>query len=115
MGSRGAAGLEVQSRDHGGWTVIHASGEIDLSNFQAVEDEISEVVASEALNVALDLRQVGFMDSTGLRMLTSAHQQLADKGGEFVVVVDGGPVSRLLSITGLDSVLTIEPALPVAD
>lgn len=115
MGSKGAAGLEVSSRELGGWTVVEASGEIDLSNFQAVGDEISQVMTAGVVKVAIDLRAVGFMDSTGLRMLTAAHQQLADAGGELVVVVDGGPVSRLFSITGLDNVLTIAPALPVDD
>lgn len=83
-----------------------------MSNFQAVGDEISELMNSGVDRVVLDLREVGFMDSTGLRMLTDAHQQLAEVDGELVVVVEGGPVSRLFSITGLDSVLTIADALP---
>ena len=106
------AGLEVRSRQHEGWRVIEASGEIDLSNFQTVGDEISQAVAGGADKVVVDLRGVGFMDSTGLRMLTTSQQLLTETDGELVIVVEGGPVSRLFSITGLDNVLTISPTLP---
>ncbi len=104
--------LTLQTTESGGWVVIAASGEIDLSNAEQISDQVIGIAKEDVENVALDLREVSFMDSTGLRHLLIAHERLLEYGARFVVLVDGGPVDRLLEITGLRSVIDVRSALP---
>lgn len=104
--------LSVASHEmiDGGIAVV-PSGEIDLTTAPMVERELCGVQASHAL-VVLDLRQVSFMDSTGLAMLLDAHRRARDNGGSFVVV-QGQPQSvRLLALCGLDEHLEMCDELP---
>jgi anti-anti-sigma factor len=49
--------------------------------------------------VVLDLREVSFMDSTGLHALISADLRMQERGGDLVIVRDGSQVGKLLDLT----------------
>jgi anti-anti-sigma factor len=50
--------------------------------------------------VILDLRQIEFMDSTGLRVVLSAHQRAHETGRRFALVRGADQVERVLTVTG---------------
>lgn len=81
-------------------------GEIDLVTVHEVRSALRDA-AAETPRLVLDLRQVTFMDSSGLRLLVEA-QQLAEQDG-FAFAVVRGPASleRLFEVTGLDSRLEL--------
>lgn len=88
-------------------TVVSVSGELDLASSPLLEGELSRVTATEPRLLVLDLRELAFMDSTGLSLLIRAHHD-ADHAGRRLVLVRGGPqVQRLLSLTGLAERLPI--------
>lgn len=49
----------------------------------------------------LDLRQVGFMDSSGLRALLRCKENAEAKGVAFSLAIDDGRVTRLLEVAGV--------------
>jgi anti-anti-sigma factor len=59
--------------------------------------------------VIADLRDVTFMDSTGLHVLVSHHRHAAERGLGFSIIDGSAPVSRVLKLTGLDHVLDRTP------
>jgi anti-sigma B factor antagonist len=100
------------------------SGEIDM----AMEDQlaaarlaIDELTASAAgadlapLDWTVDLRDVTFMDSTGLGFLAHAHRVLAERGCTLTVVGPPPVVMRTLTIVHLDEVLKIVDVPPADD
>ncbi len=60
----------------------------------------------------LDLAEVGFIDSSGLRSLLQARDACAARGLRFSLIVTDGPVSRLLDLAGVRDWFTYEPAPP---
>lgn len=92
--------LVVESRPDGRRTVVSVSGEIDLATVDRVERVAADALAS-AESVALDLREVTFIDSTGLRLLLEL-DDLAMAGGRALTLLPGATVTRLLELTGLD-------------
>ena len=87
------------SGDH--WVVV---GEIDLDSVDAFTDALNMTVKADPGEVVLDMSQVGFMDSTGLRALLAFHT-----AGHTVIVRDPSPqVRNLLELTHLDHVLSLE-------
>ena len=97
--------VEVRHGDQA--VVIGVSGELDLASSPALEQELDNGAASHAEVVIVDLRQLEFMDSTGLSILVRAHERATEGGRRFAVVRGPQQVQRLLSLTGVADRLTL--------
>ncbi len=51
-------------------TVFHLNGDIDVSSYEQVQTEIEQAVQSGAHDIVLDLSEVGYLSSAGIRMLS---------------------------------------------
>jgi anti-sigma B factor antagonist len=92
-------------------TVVAARGELDLATAPELESELLPPLHG-GTSVALDLRGLDFMDSTGVRVIVAAHLAAEEHGGAFTVcAVPDGPVARVLEISGLDAVLDVVDSL----
>ncbi|MFC8177185.1 STAS domain-containing protein [Streptomyces sp. NPDC013012] len=52
-----------------------------------------------------DMRQVAFMDSSGINILITAHRTLSEAGGWLCLAGTTTAVMRTISIVGLDTVI----------
>ncbi len=52
----------------------------------------------------LDLRGLSFVDSTGLSVLLRSHERFQERGVEFAIIEDPGPVRRLLEVAGVSHI-----------
>ena len=93
--------FRVEVANKGEAAVIRVSGELDLASSPALEEELARVSSSESSLVIVDLRDLEFMDSTGLSVLVRAHQRAAENSQRFGVVNGSQQVQRLLSLTGV--------------
>lgn len=99
--------FEVDVRDDDQAVVIGVRGELDLASSPALEHELESGSAASASLVVVDLRELEFMDSTGLSVLVRAHQRATDNGQQFAVVRGSQQVQRLLTLTGVAERLTL--------
>jgi anti-sigma B factor antagonist len=97
--------LEVRREDHA--TLIAVSGELDLASSPALQEELDRVAASDSSLLIIDLRELDFMDSTGLSVLVRAHQRAEEHGRRLAMVKGPQQVQRLLSLTGVADRLTL--------
>lgn len=95
--------FELAVERAGPWTVIRPEGEIDL----ATVDRIAQAAAAVDGDLAVDLRGVTFLDSSGLRLLIEQDRRALDAGRAFAIVPGGPGVQRLLQIAGLDARLRV--------
>jgi stage II sporulation protein AA (anti-sigma F factor antagonist) len=79
--------------------VVSVQGDIDLTAFGAVESAL-DAARRGATVLVLDLRAVGFMDTSGLRLVISEQQRAVADGYRFLVVPGSGQVRRLFEIAG---------------
>ena len=79
--------------------VVHVSGEIDLSNVHALSDGVA---ATTAAGVVLDLGELTYIDSAGIRAIDLGYRSLAaDERSLLVVVVPGTPAEWIFRVSGL--------------
>ena len=79
--------------------IVVLSGELDLPNAPLLDRALEEPQVSGAPSVVLDLQELRFLDSSGLRAILRA-QRVADRRGQGFAITEGlGQVQRLLSIT----------------
>lgn len=87
-------------------------GELDLATAPEVEDKVLSALRDGDAEVVLDLRELTFMDSTGVRTIVAAHQ-VAEEGGRRLCVVRPpreSAVSRVIEISGIDDALGLVDA-----
>ncbi len=105
--------ISVLSRRYDGGIAIVPWGEIDIATAPAIEEALRRA-RNEHDTVALDLRQVSFMDSTGLQMMLAVDHEMRERGGRLIVVTGPPQVDRLLALTGVAERLTVVDDLPIA-
>ncbi len=91
--------VEVVGADGRGIACVKPIGEVDLSNADEFDAAISSPEVSECAGTLLDLTELDFMDSSGLRVVLS-HSQT---GGErfATILKDGSAVASLFEMVGV--------------
>lgn len=104
-----AAEVTVTSRADGDVVLIVIEGEIDLSNAESVEADLSEAIPNRTMTAAVDLSNVAYIDSIGMRVLFSLVTRLetAQIGIRFIAPL-GSPARRIIQISGLDAVAQVD-------
>jgi anti-sigma B factor antagonist len=92
----------VPSDDH---TTVVVTGEIDMLSTPQLDDVLATAVRECPGRVEIDLAQVEFLASTGLRSLVTAKQLADDQGVGFRVVRPSDVARRVLELSALDSLL----------
>ncbi|HTK17281.1 MAG TPA: STAS domain-containing protein [Acidimicrobiia bacterium] len=82
------------------WSVV-VRGEIDMQTAEKLEGVLDDVIAKGARLVTLDLEQVDFLDSSGLRVILGASNKLADQEGQLLLEGASSAVERVLELTGV--------------
>jgi anti-anti-sigma factor len=94
--------LEVKTEDRNGLVHVALVGELDLSTVTKVQDELRRVEATAPATMVVDLSQLTFLDSTGLRCIVTADERARDEGRRVVIVRGPDPVQRVFTITRLE-------------
>ena len=87
--------------------VFAVEGELDLAASPTLEQELERVRDADIDLLIVDLRELRFMDSTGLHALVKENKRATDAGRRFAVVKGGAQIQRLLSLTGVAELLTV--------
>jgi anti-sigma B factor antagonist len=96
-----------------GVAVVSVGGEIDLSTAPAFEAVIAEALEEDPPVLVVELSEVIFMASVGLRILASTKEKVG-KSIQIAVVADNMAASRPMQLTGLDKLISLYPTLDEA-
>jgi anti-anti-sigma factor len=93
--------LRVDARSEQDRVVLALAGELDLASSPVFERALEDPAIAAAPLVVLDLDDLKFVDSTGLRIILLAHEGARSRGQEFAITPGSPQVQRLLSITSV--------------
>jgi anti-anti-sigma factor len=89
---------------------ISLGGEIDLANAETVEEQISAAVSGEPTAVSVDLTNLTYMDSVGIRLLFDMASDLQKSHIVLELVAPfETPARCLIELSGIDSLVTLHP------
>ncbi len=97
--------LSVTTSDHNGATLVHVDGEIDLLTAPQLERELTEAT-DKANDLIVDLRDVEFMDSTGVGVLVRTSRKFTSESSMHLIC-GPGPVRRVIDVSGLSSFINV--------
>jgi anti-anti-sigma factor len=99
--------MEIERIEEGTRLRLALKGELDLYTAPAFDDALVQAEGESWPMLVIDLRELEFMDSSGLRLIVRSHAR-AEQSRRTVVVVNGpGVVARVFAATALDSKLNV--------
>jgi anti-anti-sigma factor len=94
------------SIEHGaGAVTIRLAGELDVATAPRVEEELKQAEAGEEATIVLDLSGLTFMDSTGVRLVLSAHARSRQDSDRLRLVRGPHAVHRVFELSGVADTL----------
>ncbi|HEX5913790.1 MAG TPA: STAS domain-containing protein [Rubrobacter sp.] len=90
-------GTRVEGRD--GVAVMTLSGELDVAAAPSLRENLARVEASGATTIMLDLREVTFIDSSGLKEFLEARSRAKDNGHRLLMSGASPAAQRLFELT----------------
>jgi anti-sigma B factor antagonist len=87
--------------------VVHVRGELDVASGPVLWERLAEAIP-DAKRLVLDLKDTNFVDSMGLSVFVRALRRLRADGGDLILRSPTPNTLKVLRMTGLDKVFTIE-------
>jgi anti-anti-sigma factor len=93
--------VDVDAVDDGQRVLVVPRGELDIATVGIVRDAIAGVTSRGSAEIVLDLRDLTFMDSTGVRLLIEQDDASRKAPRIFFIVEDNPTVTRVLEMSGV--------------
>ena len=91
--------LTVEVRETSDCAFVCPAGELDLAVNGRIEREVRALLDAGCAAVVLDLRELTFIDSSGVRELLRCREAAHERGARLELVLVPGAVTRALKIS----------------
>ncbi len=99
--------MEFKTRDQNGVVIISLVGRLDLSNGGKLKEEIKKILSSEKKSIHLNLKDVEFVNSSGLGALVSIMKEIRIHRGRLTISDLAEYVREIFDITQLSHIFEI--------
>ena len=100
--------LQAELEQYRNVLIVRLRGEMDHHTADAVRYKMEEaLLRSSVEHVILSLKDLQFMDSSGIGVILGRYKQVRGKGGKMVVCDVNPNVHRLFELSGLFKILTV--------
>ena len=90
-------------------------GKLDIVGVGQIETKFAAYSGGDAVRVVVDLSEVDFLASIGIRLLTLTAKSVAMRGGKMALVNPKPDVQHVLDVTGIPAIIPIYPDLNSAE
>ena len=90
--------------------IITLKGRLDTMTAPQFDDEVKSIDFDEVETVTLNLKDLEYISSSGLRVVLALYKNLKSNGGNLKIVNVSNTIMELFSMTGMADYLDIEQA-----
>lgn len=101
--------MDFTQEQSGDVVIVSLSGRLDSSTAQSAEESFTRVLTGGPLRLAIDLSQLEYISSAGLRVLLVVAKKVQQGQGKVVLFGLVANVREVFSISGFDRIFAIEP------
>jgi anti-anti-sigma factor len=87
--------------------LIKLSGTLDVTGTGEIETKFAGYCVGDKVRVVVDLSEVDFLTSTGIRLLTQTAKSVASRGGRMVLLNPTSEMHHVLEVTGIPSIIPV--------
>jgi anti-sigma B factor antagonist len=95
--------------------LIKLNGELDIIGVGKIETKFTGYCAGENIRIIVDLSEVNFLASIGIRLLVLTAKSIVSRNGKMVLLNPTPEVHSILEITGIPSIIPIYSQLESAE
>lgn len=88
--------------------IITLKGRLDTMTALQLDDEAKSIDFDEVETVTLNLKELEYISSSGLRVILALYKNLKSKGGNLKIVNVSNTIMELFSMTGMSDYLDIK-------
>ncbi|MFD0586841.1 anti-sigma F factor antagonist [Paenibacillus sp. GCM10027627] len=100
--------LQIELEHYRNVLIVRLYGELDHHTANVVRIKMEEALIRENVShVILSLKELQFMDSSGLGVILGRYKQVKGKGGKMVVCDVNPGVHRLFELSGLFKIISV--------
>jgi anti-sigma B factor antagonist len=81
------------------------SGELEIASRDVLAAQLDELWNSGWTDIVVDLRELTFMDSSGVHLLLHHHRRASETGARFAIIDGPTCVARTLQLCGVHDLL----------
>ncbi|AFY37029.1 anti-anti-sigma factor [[Leptolyngbya] sp. PCC 7376] len=96
--------LDISTLDNG-VRLVKLSGKMDIQGVNQIGEEFALKISSTGIPTIVDLREVSFIASLGMRILLSAARGVANHDAKMVLLKPQPLVKEALTVAGLNSLI----------
>lgn len=101
------AQLEITSRQSGSGVVLHVAGPVDSRTAAQLQEPLLRAAEGPSGGVVVDVADVPYMSSAGLRTLLLAAKTLQKRGERLKLLNVPPPIQNLLTLSGFTTFIDI--------
>jgi anti-sigma B factor antagonist len=87
--------------------IIKLIGKLDITGMSEIETKFAGYCEGENARVIVDLSEVEFLASIGIRLLTLTAKSIASRGGKMVLLNPNPDVQHVLDVTGVPAIIPL--------
>ena len=106
-GDREAFAMEITERRMADTVTLSLSGKLDATTAKAFEEKIFAQMESGERRFIIDLAQLDYISSAGLRVFMLAGKRLSSANGKMVLCALKDPVKEVFDIAGFSSIFSV--------
>jgi anti-sigma B factor antagonist len=95
-------------------TIVRPTGFVDAVTAGALAETLNAQIQAGQVCLVVDLDQLEYMSSAGLRVLLAALKEARRQGGDLRLANARAEVRQVLEISGFSKILPLYPTLPEA-
>lgn len=87
--------------------MIKLIGKLDIVGVGEIENRFAGYSAGDGVHMVVDLSEVEFLASIGIRLLTLTAKSVTSRGGKIALVNPTSDVEQVLDVTGIPAIIPI--------
>lgn len=108
--SRLPAKFRIRECTSDAWHILGLAGELDIVSAPSLDAILAKLSAEGARHIVLDLKELEFLDSTGIRTILTGQLLCKRSGCELSLLPGPENIQRTLELTGLTKILPFQDA-----
>jgi len=102
--------MEVNTEREGNALIVKVGGRVDGANAREFEEQLNAAIAGDNRNVIVDLEELSYISSAGLRAILLVTKSLKQRSAQFSICSLNPSVSEVFQISGFDKIITVHPS-----
>jgi anti-sigma B factor antagonist len=106
--------MEITKEKRNGITCLRIEGNLDASNSSIAEKSIRDAIDAEGANLIINLSELQYISSAGLRVILVVAKDIKTKSGKIVLCSMTESVKKVFDISGFTSIFDLQENIEAA-